>query len=263
MIAYRGLIMHLAQRELKAKHKKSLLGWLWSLINPAATLGIYTLVFGYFLKIPPPVAGNGELKSFALYLFAALVTWNFFSGVLNGSMLAFQTSGGMLTKVYFPPECPALANLIVCSVQFAIELGLLMVFLIALGNASWTFLWVPLIFVQLALFSIGGGLMVSLWNIRYRDISYLIGIALQMLFYCTPIVYSLDIVPERIGGVPAREILQLNPLTQFVGNMRDSLYLLQNPSLMSMLVMTVLSVAVAVSGWIVFARSAPSVIEEL
>lgn len=263
MLAYRGLIMHLAQRELKAKHKKSLLGWLWSLINPAATLGIYTLVFGYFLKIPPPRSLSGTVQNFAVYLFAALVTWNFFSSVLNGSMLAFQTSGGMLTKVYFPPECPALANLVVAAVQFAIELAILMAILIGFGNVSWTFLWAPVIFVQLALFAIGCGLVVSLWNIRYRDVSYLIGIALQMLFYCTPIVYRLDIVPERIGALPAREMLEFNPLTQFVGNMRACLYDLNSPPLGSLAIMSLVSVVAAVGGWVVFARSAPSVIEEL
>src|SRR3989442_15419685 len=78
---YRGLVGQLAQREIKLKYKRSVLGWLWSLINPAATLGIYILVFGFFLKIQPPVAGNGHLKSFGLWLFSGLVMWNFFAAV--------------------------------------------------------------------------------------------------------------------------------------------------------------------------------------
>lgn len=260
---YRNLIYHLAQRDLKARHKKSLLGWLWSLINPAATLGIYTLVFGAFLKVQPPVAGNGELKSFALYLFAALATWNCFNGVVNGSMLAFQTSGGMLTKVYFPPECPAIANMLVSVVQLTIELSILVLLLVAFGNVGWTILWVPVIVAQLVLFSIGVGLVVSLWNIRYRDVSYLIGIALQLLFYATPVIYNPAIVPERMGRVPVRALLDLNPLTHFVGNMRKALYLLESPSLPNMLAMTGVSVAVAAGGWFLFSRSAPGVIEEL
>lgn len=260
---YRGLIYHLAQRELKARHKKSILGWLWSLINPAATLGIYTLVFGYFLKVQPPIAGNGELKSFALYLFSALVTWNCFNSIVMGSMLAFQTSGGMLTKVYFPPECPAIANMLVALVQLGIELTILISLFAIFDNISWNVLWVPLIVVQLVLFSIGVGLVVSLWNIRYRDVSYLIGIALQMLFYATPIVYNEAIIPEKMGRVPIRFIFHLNPLTQFVGDMRKCLYMLQSPSWISMAVMTGVSFAVAGFGWLIFSRSAPGVIEEL
>jgi len=260
---YRNLIFHLAQRDLKARHKKSILGWLWSLINPAATLGIYTLVFGYFLKVPPPLAGNGELKSFALYLFAALITWNCFSAIVNGSMLAFQTSGGMLTKVYFPPECPAIANMLVALVQLTIELSILVLLLIGFDNVSWTFLWVPLIVLQLVLFSMGVGLVVSLWNIRYRDVSYLIGIGLQMLFYATPIVYNPSIVPEKMGSVPVRALFNLNPLTHFVGDMRKALYLLESPSLLSMVLVTAVSFAFAGGGWFLFSRSAPGVIEEL
>ena len=72
--SYRSLIANLAQRELKSKYKRSVLGWLWSLLNPGLTLLIYTIVFGSFIRIPPPVGGNGELNSFALYLFAALVS---------------------------------------------------------------------------------------------------------------------------------------------------------------------------------------------
>src|SRR5262247_2395071 len=83
---YRGLIGNLAQRDLKSRYKRSVLGWAWSLLNPAATLAIYTVVFGYFLKIEPPVGGNGHLKSFGLYLFAGLVVWNFFNNIMVGSM---------------------------------------------------------------------------------------------------------------------------------------------------------------------------------
>lgn len=261
---YRNLVYHLAQRDLKARHKKSLLGWLWSLINPAATLGIYTMVFGVFLKIEPPLAGDGTTKVFALYLFCGLIVWNFFSTVVNGSMMAFQTSGGMLTKVYFPPECPAIANMAVALVQFFIELGIALAFLIGLGVVSWTAIFALVTVVQLALFAIGIGLVVSLWNIRYRDVSYLIGIALQMLFYATPIVYRPEIVPDKLGGwFPIHRLFELNPMTHFVTNMRKALYLLEAPSALNLFVLSVVSVAFAGVGWAVFARSAPGVIEEL
>ena len=84
---YRGLIANLTSREVKIKYKRSALGWLWSLINPAATLAIYTIVFSTVLRVDPPVAGDGHTKSFALFLFAALVPWGFFSNVANGSMV--------------------------------------------------------------------------------------------------------------------------------------------------------------------------------
>ena len=140
---YRGLIGNLAQRELKSRYKRSVLGWLWSLINPASTLLIYTIVFGTIMRIPPPVAGNGELKSFALFLFSALIVWNFFSGVVVGSMGALIGAGPLLKKVYFPPECPAIANVLTVLIQTGIEAGILVAVMFVVGNVSWTFLPSP------------------------------------------------------------------------------------------------------------------------
>ena len=87
--SYRTLIVNLAQRELKSRYKKSFLGWAWSLINPATTLAIYSVVFGVFFGSQAPVAGNGHTTAFALYLFCGLVTWNFFSGTVNTSIASF------------------------------------------------------------------------------------------------------------------------------------------------------------------------------
>jgi ABC-2 type transport system permease protein len=109
---YRTLIGNLAQRDLKSRYKKSVLGWLWSLINPAVTLGIYTVVFGVFLGAQAPVAGNGTTQNFALFLFCGLVAWNFFSGTVNTLIGNFAGAGGLLTRTYFPPECPMVSGLI-------------------------------------------------------------------------------------------------------------------------------------------------------
>src|ERR1700730_14232974 len=209
--SYRGLIGTLAQRELKAKYKKSVLGWAWSLINPFATLLIYTLVFGTFLKIAPPVAGNGHLKSFALYLFAALILWNFFNAVIVGSMAALLGSGPLIKKVYFPAECTVIANTLATLLQAFIESLALCAVMVAFGNASPTFLFFPIILTFLVLFCLGVGLIASLINAYFRDVNYIVGIAMNLLFYATPIIYPLRIIPKNSGGLPARTIISLNP----------------------------------------------------
>ena len=140
LAGYGPLIANLARRDLAARYKRSVLGWLWSLINPAARLAILTLVFGRFLRIAPPVAGNGELESFAVYLFCALVVWNFFESVVTGSMTSLGSAGPLLNKVYFPPECPLVANLVVVASQTAFEILVLIIVLAAVGNVSVTFL---------------------------------------------------------------------------------------------------------------------------
>ena len=261
---YRTLIGNLAQRELKSRYKKSALGWAWSLINPAATLAIYTIVFGVFLKQPAPLAGNGKFSSFGLYLFAALIMWNFFNSTVIGSIGALQGAGPLLKKVYFPPECPAIANMLTVLTQTGLEAGIMVVIMIVLGNVSWTFLLFPFVLAMLVLFSLGLGLMVSIWNVYFRDIGYLVGIGMNLLFYATPIIYSLQTV-ENSGahGSQIANLLRLNPITQFTLMSRDLFYTHTLPSGISLLGTFAVSVATFVVGYAIFVRKALNVSEEL
>ena len=111
MWRYRGLIGNFASRELKSKYKHSVLGWTWSLINPAATLAVYTLVFSTIFRATPPKAHDG-MTTYVIYLFIALVAWNFFSNVVNGSMAALIGAGPLLKKIYFPPYAPVHRQLV-------------------------------------------------------------------------------------------------------------------------------------------------------
>ncbi|MCD9623365.1 ABC transporter permease [Rhabdothermincola salaria] len=259
--AYRSLIYNLAQRELRARYKKSLLGWLWSLINPASMLLIYSVVFGVFLRQTPPPMGNGT-DVFALYLFAGLYVWNLFNGTVMGAIAALQ-AGGLLNKVYFPPACPAIANTITVVLQAIIEGAILALVMVIIGNVSITFLLFPLLLVFVTMFAIGIGLALSVYNIYYRDVGYLVGILMNLLFYATPIIYPLSIVPEQLWGLPMRRIISLNPISQFVEWSRDAFYLLQWPSLSSFLGVILTSVVTFVVGWSIFVRKSRNITEEL
>ncbi|WP_419928325.1 ABC transporter permease [Candidatus Poriferisocius sp.] len=260
---YRELIGRLVQRELGARYKRSVLGWLWSMLNPAATLAIYALVFGVLLKFDPPRAGNGRFDNFALYLFCALVMWNAFYGVITGAMNALLELGSLLGKVYFPPEAPAVAALFTVLFQAAIEASILMLILICLANVSWTFLLWPVLLVLLTIFALGIGLLLSVWNVRYRDVGYLATIALQFLFYVTPIVYPLSLIPERALGLPVRDIIRLNPLSQFTEASRELLYGLDWPGLLRLGLMALISLVVGAAGWVMFKARTRDIAEEL
>jgi ABC-type polysaccharide/polyol phosphate export permease len=257
---YRNLIYNLAQRELRARYKKSILGWLWSLINPASMLIIYTVVFGVFFQAQPPVAGNGSLKSFGMYLFAGLVVWNMFNSTVTGAIIALQTSGGLLNKVYFPPSAPAIANLMTVVLQALIEGAILAVIMIALGNVSITYILFPVTLVFLAFFSMGVGLFLSVFNVYYRDVGYLVGIGMQVLFYATPIIYPLSLIDDY---PVVQDIVSLNPLTQLVEWCRDAFYNLTWPSLASFLLTALACMLTFVVGWIVFNIKARNIAEEL
>ena len=260
---FRDLIGRLVQRELGSRYKRSALGWLWSMLNPAATLAIYALVFGVLLKFDPPRAGNGRFDNFALYLFCALVMWNAFNGIVSGAMNSLLEAGPLLSKVYFPPEAPAVANLLTVLLQAGIEASILMLILISLSNVSWTFLLWPVLLVLLAIMALGIGLVLSVWNVRYRDVGYLVSIALQFLFYATPIIYPLNVIPDRALGLPAQDIIRLNPISQFTEASRELLYGLDWPGLARLGLMALVSLFIGVGGWLLFKSRARDIAEEL
>lgn len=260
---YRNLIWHLTQRELRSRYKKSILGWLWSLINPAATLLIFSVVFGTFLRVEPPPLADGSPGIFALFLFAGLVIWNFFNGTVTGAMGALQSAGPLLSKVYFPPACPAIANMLTVLTQTLLEAAILLVVLAVIGNLGWQVVLFPFLMVLAMMFSLGIGLIVSIYNVFLRDVQYLVTIGLQALFYATPIIYTLDLVPERLFGLPAQTLIRFNPMTQIVNFSRDLFYLQRLPSLVSVVGLTVAAVATLAFGWWVFERKAQMVTEEL
>jgi ABC-type polysaccharide/polyol phosphate export permease len=178
-------------------------------------------------------------------------------------MGALQSAGPLLSKVYFPPACPAIANMLTVLTQTALEALILVVVLVALGNLGWQIILFPVLMVFVVLFALGVGLFVSIYNVYFRDVSYLVTILLQALFYATPIIYTINLVPERLFGLPMRTLVELNPLTQMVNFSRDIFYLQQLPSLTSVVGLAVSSVATFLVGWWLFNRKAENVTEEL
>jgi len=262
--AYRNLIYNLAQRELRSRYKKSVLGWLWSLLNPASTLLIYSLVFGFFLKqTPAEPANNGSTSVYALYLFAGLWVWNYFNGTVTGAITALQASGPLLNKVYFPPACPAIANTATVLLQAAIESGILAVVMLLLGNLGVTVLLFPLLIVLLTLFALGIGLALSVYNVFYRDVAYLVTIGLNILFYATPIIYPITVVHGEIFGISVRTIVELNPIAQFVAWSRDVFWSGTWPSAASFAGLTAVSVATFLVGLAIFNRKSRDIAQEL
>ena len=260
---YRGLIGNFANREIKGKYKGSLLGSAWSLINPLATLAIYSLVFGFIIRFPTPVAGNGELTSFTVYLFTALVVWNFFQSVTTSGMGALVMAGPLLRKIYFPPFAPVIGSAGAVLNQTAIEFGLLFVIYLLVGNISWTFLMVPVLLVLLAAFSLGLGLILAVTNARFRDVSYIVSVLLSLLFYLSPIIYPISVVTDLYDEHPWLRLYEFNPVTAFIEAFRSALWYLEFPGWGRLGFLAVVSGVVLVGGWTYFQRKSADVSEEL
>jgi ABC-2 type transport system permease protein len=260
---YRGLVADFARRELKGKYKGSVLGSLWALVNPLATLAIYSLVFGFFLRFTPPVGGNGSLQSFPIYLFTGLVVWNFFLAVATGSMQALIGAGPLLRKIYFPPFAPVIGNALATIQQTAIELGLLLFVFVLAWNVGWTVLLLPVLLLLLAAFSLGVGLLLAMLNARLRDINYIVQVIFNLLFYAAPIIYPIAFVTDRYDEHPWLRVYELNPITSFVEAFRDVLYDLTLPPLWQLGYLVLISAGMLAVGWRFFQSRAADVSEEL
>jgi ABC-2 type transport system permease protein len=268
LIASRELFSNLTLRELRSRYKRSVLGWTWSLINPLANVAIYSIVFSVFLKVQPPLGHPSGLKNFPLFLLCGLVPWTFFSNGLLISTESLLVNGNLIKKVYFPRELLVFASVGSVVVTMVIETSVLTVILLIVGNMVLP--WIPFVLLLVALQAVlvtGIGLMLSVLNVFFRDIRYLITIMLQVLFYATPIVYPIRYVPrhaEILGmDVPARAIYNLNPLTRLIEAYRDVLYDTRIPPLGTMAAI-VISAGVALAlGWWVFARLQRRVAEEV
>lgn len=260
---YRGLIGNFANREIKGKYKGSLLGSGWSLLNPLATLAIYSLVFGFIIRFPTPVAGNGSLTNFTVYLFTALVVWNFFQSVTTGGMGALVNAGPLLRKIYFPPFAPVLGSAGAVLNQTAIEFGLLFIVYVAVVNISWTFLLVPVLLALLAAFALGLGFALSIANARYRDVSYIVTVLLSLLFYMSPIIYPISVVTDLYDEHPWLKVYEYNPITAFIEAFRSVLWHLEFPGWGQLGYLTLVSALVLTAGWTFFQRRSPDVSEEL
>lgn len=262
------LLWNLTLRELRSRFKRSTLGWLWSIINPLASIAIYSLVFGVFLDVTPPVGDPSGLHVYGFFLVCGLLPWTFLTNGLNGAVGSIVANEGLVKKVYFPRSVLPAASVLAWLASFGVELLVLGVVLLAAGNLVLP--WVPVVVVLMVLqtgFVMGLGLLLSAANAYFRDIQHFLGIALNIWFYATPILYPADTIPEtaEFAGMsfPARDLFELNPMAVFVDSYRAVLYDLTWPTPRQWAAMIVVSAVTLALGAAGFRRLEPRLAEEL
>lgn len=263
LLARRELLWNLTLRETRARYKRSVLGWTWSMLNPLATMLMYTFVFSIVFETKAPVGDPSGLRSYAPFLLAGLLAWSFFNVSVGVGMEAVVTNGPLVKKVAFPREHLVLSVIGAGLMTFGIEMAVLAVVLLFMGNFVLPFL--PLVVVAaavLACFAAGVSLALSAANVYLRDLKYLWTIVSQAWFFSTPIVYPVDRVEGRIPGWAFR-IFQDLPMAVVVRVFRRLLYDLRLPALTDWALMVGYSVAALLAGWWVFARLEGRFAEEL
>lgn len=260
---YRGLIWNFARRDLKARFRGTVLGWLWSLVLPLATLVIYTAVFSVIFRATPPPFGNGNPGNYAVWLLVGMVTYSFFAVGVNQGIPALLGAGSLLQKIYIPSYVPVIGATIASSMQTLIEYAILLVILLFLLNVGPTWLLFPVVLAIFFVFVMAIALTLAILNVYARDLQQITAVVVQLLFFLSPILYPVDQIPAEYKGIPVREIMALNPLSVFITAIRNCLYDLQVPSLGQFAVMLAWTVGAVLLAWFVYLRKGQDIGEAI
>lgn len=216
---YRELLANLVRKDLKVRYKSSVLGFLWSLLNPAMLLVVYYFVFSVLL-------GSG-IPRFPIYLLSGLLVWNFYSGALGGSTQAITGNSSLVNKVYFPREILPLATVGATLVHFFLQALVLIAALIVFRQPiPWAYLWlvVPALAVLVVLAS-ALCILLSAINVYARDTQHLLELVMLAWFWLTPIVYPYRLVADRLEARGWPEWLMLaNPVVAITTSFQRGIY---------------------------------------
>ena len=254
---FRGFILGSVKREFQARYQNSLLGALWTFINPLAMILVYTLVFSQLMKARLPGVDNG--LAYGIYLCAGILTWGFFAEMIGKGQSMFLENARLLKKLSFPRICLPIVVLCNASLNFAIISGLFIVFLLLSDNfPGWSILGaLPVLFIQ-ALFALGLGICLGVLNVFFRDVGHLTGVLLQFWFWFTPIVYPLSVLPEQL-----QVLVQLNPMAQLVAAYQGIFIHQQWPDWHSLWPCLILAVVFCLVGLALFRKRAGEMVDEL
>ena len=210
----RELLLFLAWRDLKASYAQTLLGVLWIFIKPLVLMAIFTVVFGWFVKVPS--AG----VPYPVFFFAGLIPWQFFVRAFSGAGTSLVTNHHLISKVYFPRLLLPLSAFVgpaVESIVMALALFVMMwVYDITPAGTVWM---VPILMMVAAGTAFGAGLWLAALNVRYRDVAHAHVFITQIWFFATPVVYPETLVPQEWLW-----LYRLNPMTDVVEGFRSALF---------------------------------------
>ncbi len=225
---YRELLGEMTRKELTVQYKNSILGFLWSMLNPAINLVVYFVVFQLILK-------NG-IPRFAIYLMCGTLVWNFFSMGVSGACGSIVGNSPIIKKVAFPREIPALAQIGSALTQMGFQTIVLVIFLVAFRSGP-AVAYLPLLvpaMLALVLLATAIGILFAALNVKLRDVGYLLGIGLQVWFWGTPIVYTYAQIRDPIQFGHSHYLwlfvlYRLNPVTPIVLTFQRAIYSVTSP----------------------------------
>lgn len=241
------LVLQLVLRDFRSRYKQTFFGVLWLAGRPLLELGVFTLVFGTFLRVPT------DGVPYPVFAFVGIVLWGFFSGGISRATRSVTGHGDLIASTPVPAIAIPVAALASALIDTLLSTVILAVFYFAGGGTlTWAALWLLPIVALLALLVMGVGLIGAALHVFYRDIGHLVDLGLRVLLLLTPVAYSRSIVPASY-----RWLYDANPLVALFEGARAALIQGQAPGLASLAYPVAVALVCGLAGIVVFRRTAP------
>ena len=248
---YRQLLKSNVRKEIRGKYKGSFLGVLWSFVNPLLMTLVYAIVFPFILK--------GAQPHYTTFIVVAILPWTWFTSVVSQGTNTIVVNGGIIKKVYFPRIIMPISIVTSGLINYLISCLIILIFLFCSGiGFSFYILLLPLIIIVQYILLLGIILIASSIDVYIRDAEYIISFLVMMLFYGTPVLYSIDMFPKTI-----QTILHLNPMTTIIESYRDIFFYQQNPNFIRLGLVFIFSILLLGFGIFVFKKLEKGFAEEL
>jgi len=253
VIKYRELVRNLVIRDLKVRYKSSVLGFVWSLLNPLLMMAVFTLVFTVMMP-------NNRVEHFPVFILCAILPWNWFSAAVMGSIGSIVGNGNLIKKVYFPRELLPASVVLSNSVNFLLALIVLFAMILVFGvQLSPTALLLPVIILIQLILLLGVAFFFSAINVFFRDTEVIMEVVILAWFFLTPIFYDIG----ELFPLYERWLYIVNPMASLISSYRLILLSGSMPDLFFLLRTLATSLIILVVGYLFFVRQAPRFGEEL
>jgi len=248
---YRELLKTNVKKEIRGRYKNSILGVMWSFLNPLLQLAVYAVIFGALLA--------GGDPTYHIYICVALIPWTYFTTAVSQSAFTIVGNGDILKKVYFPREILPISVATSGAVNFIISTLIILAFVIfsGIGLSKYVLLYPFILLIQYILI-LGIGFIVSAITVYVRDLEHIIGIILMVAFYGTPIIYKLEQLPPEL-----QTIMKLNPMTHIIDAYRDIFYNQTMPNMKILLMLLAGSIILTIIGYFIFKKLQKGFAEQL
>lgn len=255
--AYRYFILSSIKNELRLRFIRSKLGALWMIIHPLMQVVIFATILSEVLSAKLP--GIDNKYAYALYLMAGTLCWSMFSETIGKCVSLFVDSGNLMKKMAFPRIClPFIAAGTMLVNNILLLLAIFAVFAVLGHYPGAQAMWLPVLIMITLLFAMSIGMLLGVLNVFMRDIGQVVPVVLQALFWLTPIVYNIRILPERV-----QHIFQMNPLYPLVSSYQNVLLYNQPPVWNALAWLVGVSAVLALASLVVFRRASPEMVDAL